>query len=78
VIHIENVNVWFYQKDGKLNVEVRCPKCQSKPEAAKGGQGNDRLVYMLNCPTCRTTLIEYSSPEELSGELSQIVAKWRV
>ena len=78
MIRIQNVNVWFYQKDGNLNIEVRCPSCQGKTETAKSEQENDKLVYMLNCPKCQTTLIEYSTPEELSVELSQIVGKWRV
>jgi len=78
MIDIQNVSIVFYQKDGNLSVEVRCPVCQSKPEIAKGGQGNDQLVYMLHCPRCNKTLIEYGSPEELSADLSKIVEKWRM
>lgn len=74
--NIENeVTLWF---DKKGNIEVRCGKCQSKPEVAKGAQGSDQMKYMLNCPKCGTTLVEYGSPEELATDLSQIVGKWRL
>ncbi|MHB8502093.1 MAG: hypothetical protein ACYDHE_14275 [Candidatus Acidiferrales bacterium] len=78
MIDIQSVTIWFYQKDGKLNIEVWCPVCQSKPELAKGAQDKDQLVYMLNCPKCNKTLSQDSSPEELSTELSKVVEKWRV
>lgn len=70
---IQSVTIWFRQQNGKLNIEVRCPVCQSRPEAAKGAHDKEHLVYMLNCPKCDKTLIEYSSPEELSTDLSKIV-----
>jgi ssDNA-binding Zn-finger/Zn-ribbon topoisomerase 1 len=52
MIDIQSVTIWFYQKDGQLTFEVRCPACQSKPEVAKEAQDKDHLVYMLNCPKC--------------------------
>ena len=79
MINIQNVTIWFYTKDGRLNIEVRCPDCQRKAEPAdKGAQERDQLVYVLDCPKCNKTLIEYSSPEELASELSKIVEKWRL
>jgi len=79
MIDIKNVAVWFYMKDGKLNIEMRCPDCGSKVEIGKkGAQDKDQLVYVVNCPRCNKTLIEYSSPQELPEELSKIVANWRV
>ena len=36
------------------------------------------MKYMLNCPKCKTTLVEYGSPEELATDLSKIVEKWRL
>jgi hypothetical protein len=75
-INIQNeVALWF---DKKGNIEVRCAKCQSKPEVANGAQGRDQMKYMLNCPKCGITLVEYGSPEELAADLSKVVGKWRL
>jgi phage FluMu protein Com len=70
--------IWFGQKDGKPHLEIRCALCGTAPEKAKGASDKPVLVYLLNCPKCKETLIEYSSPEELSADLSKIVDKWRV
>ncbi len=78
VIDIQSVTIWFYQESGQLNIEVRCPVCQGKPEVAQSAHDRDHLVYMLNCPKCNKTLIQYSSPEELATELSRVVGEWRV
>jgi peptide subunit release factor 1 (eRF1) len=78
MIDIQNVNVFFYTKDGKPTIELRCPNCGSEAKTAKTAHDKDHLVYMAHCPKCRKSLIEYSSPNELSQELSQILAKWRV
>jgi hypothetical protein len=76
-INIQNeVTLWFDKKGNKI--EVRCAACQGKPEVAKGAQEKDQMKYMLNCPKCGITLVEYGSPEELATDLSQIVGKWRL
>jgi hypothetical protein len=75
-INIQNeVTLWF---DKKGNIEVRCGKCQSKPEVASGAHDRDQMKYMLNCSKCGTTLVEYGSPAELASDLSKIVEKWRL
>jgi hypothetical protein len=69
------VTLWF---DKKGSTEVRCGACQSKTEVVNGAQGSHQMKYMLSCPKCGITLVEYGSPEGLATDLSKIVEKWRL
>lgn len=78
MIDIQSVTIWCHQKDGKLNVDVRCPDCGVRPQAARTTRDDEGFAYLLGCPKCNKTLVRYSSPEELPADLKDAVGKWRI
>ena len=68
--------IWFRSENGTLKLEMKCGICGSAPEKRKGAPDKPDLVYVLDCPVCKKTLIEYSTPEELFAELNRVVREW--
>ncbi len=56
----------FKNQDGKL--VIQCPDCGGIPESLH--MDSD---YLLECLTCHQTLISYSTPEELSAQLEEVL-----
>jgi ribosomal protein S27E len=59
----------FKKQNDKL--AIRCPDCGGIPETLH--MDSDYLLECLNCHQTLITLISYSTPEELSAKLKEVL-----
>jgi hypothetical protein len=71
------MNIWMYQADDKLLVQIRCSVCAREPREIRTTTLGGGCAFALQCPGCRQVLVEYDTPEGLAKELAIHVENWR-
>lgn len=63
------------KKNQKGQTELRCPDCGGSTERQQGIQDRDQLAYVLSCSQCQALLGEWTTRDEMQGELDAFLAR---